>query len=315
MSSDYIPRLRSELLRAGATRQARFRPARALRPLAAAAAVAAIVAALVIAVPLGNDERADTPANGGVQIAYRVDPPAAAERTAQVMEARLSEAGIDDAHASVTSGGGLTIVAPASARADVAALAQPGRVAFYDWEASVLGPDGKPAPADTSVTGDPDAGHGAALSKAEAQARAADVPGARAVAGRDGAWFVLGGDPALTNADIQSTQTAQDVATHEPVVQLDLDARGQAAFTALTRELARRGADRALPGSADLDAVQHFAIVVDDQIVSVPYIDFRQAPDGVDGADGTHISNDLTPQSARNLASIIDTGPLPATLR
>ena len=29
---------------------------------------------------------------------------------------------------------------------------------------------------------------------------------------------------------------------------------------------------------------QHLAIVFDDQIVSVPFIDYRQAPDGIDGA-------------------------------
>jgi len=48
MSSDYIPRLRSELLRAGARRQARLpwmRVASGLRPLAVAAAVALIAVA------------------------------------------------------------------------------------------------------------------------------------------------------------------------------------------------------------------------------------------------------------------------------
>ena len=39
-------------------------------------------------------------------------------------------------------------------------LARTGRLAFYDWEANVIGPSGKPAPADLEVTGGPAAGKG-----------------------------------------------------------------------------------------------------------------------------------------------------------
>jgi SecD/SecF fusion protein len=55
-------------------------------------------------------------------------------------------------------------------------------------------------------------------------------------------------------------------------------------------------------------------IAIDDQIVSDPYIDHRQAPDGIDGAGGAQISGGLTTQTARQLAAILSTGPLPATL-
>ena len=82
MSSDYIPRLRSELLRAGASRHARWRPARVargLRPLAAAATVAASVALVAVALVLAwpqsqGDER---PATDAVTLSYRVEPPSA----------------------------------------------------------------------------------------------------------------------------------------------------------------------------------------------------------------------------------------------
>ena len=65
---------------------------------------------------------------------------------------------------------------------------------------------------------------------------------------------------------------------------VDLTARGQTAFADLTRELARRGTARAAAGADDLEAMQHFAIVIDDRIVSVPFINFRVAPNGIDGA-------------------------------
>jgi preprotein translocase subunit SecD len=54
--------------------------------------------------------------------------------------------------------------------------------------------------------------------------------------------------------------------------------------------------------------------VIDDRIVSAPFIDFREAPNGLDCSAGAQISNELTPRAARQLANILTTGPLPATL-
>jgi preprotein translocase subunit SecD len=323
MSSDYIARLRAELLRAGASEQTRRRPARAaraLRPLAATvagvAAVAVVGLAIVLAWPAGrSDERpAGTPE--GVELTYRVEPSGAAEQTAEVMRQRLAASGIDGAGVSVSASGELAITAPAAARADVTALTQPGRIAFYDWEGSVLGPRGTPAPTDASVTGGSDPGRAAAVAKAEAEARAARMPTGRVVRaahGGDG-WFALGGEPALTNADIAHAQPAVVQAVNQPIVALELTPRGQTAFAALTRELAHRGSARAAGGVSDLEVVQHIAIVIDDRIVSMPFIDFRQAPNGLDGSLGAQIADDLTPQAARRLASVLTTGPLPATL-
>jgi hypothetical protein len=176
MSSDYIPRLRAELLRAGAQRQPRWRPLRVpLRPLAPLAAVALIVAALVVAWPAGREDESASPQT---QLAYRTDP-ARADEVAQILRARLAAAGVD-AHVAV-SGDRLTITAPEGARADVAALTQPGRLAIYDWERSVLGPRGKPAPSDPAVTGGQDAGRGASVTKAEAQVRGVRAGFARVV--------------------------------------------------------------------------------------------------------------------------------------
>jgi preprotein translocase subunit SecD len=325
MSSDYIDRLRDELLRAGASSRSERRSVRvkrALRPLpavAAAAAVALIAVALVLAWPADRTERPVQPAGDGVQMSFRLEPSgaAAAERTAQVMRERLAAAGVDDADVSVSSSGGLTVTAPAADRDAVTALAHTGRVAFYDWERSVLGPDGAPAPADPSVTGGPDAGAAAAVTKAEAEARANRSPGGRVVraeAGRSEGWFALGGEPALTNADIAGAEPTVDQAMQEPVVVVELTADGQAAFRELTRELARHGEARAAAGVDDLEAMQHLAIVIDDRIVNVPFIDFRVVPNGIDGAEGAQIMGGLTPETARQTAAIVSTGPLPAAL-
>jgi preprotein translocase subunit SecD len=323
MTTDYIERLRHELLRAGASTQRERRSVRvkrALRPLpavAAAAAFALIAVALVLAWPVNrSDERLVQPADDAVQMTFRVEPSGAAEPTAQVMRDRLAAAGIDDARVSVSSTG-LTISAPAADRDAVTALTQRGSVAFYDWERSVLGPDGAPAPADPSVTGGPDAGRAAAVTRAEAEARATEAPGGRVVRAEGGApdrWFALGGDPALTNADIASAEPSVDPSTQEPVAVVEFTADGHAAFSDLTRDVARRGAARAEAGTDELEAMQHIAMVIDDRIANVPYINFRVVPNGIDGAEGAQIVGGMTPEAARQTAAVINSGPLPAAL-
>ena len=54
--------------------------------------------------------------------------------------------------------------------------------------------------------------------------------------------------------------------------------------------------------------------MLDNRIVSTPYIDFRQAPDGIDDVDGMHISGGMTTRTARQTAALLIAGPLPADL-
>ena len=314
MSSDYISRLRAELLRAGAPEQAPRRGARTvrrLRPVAAALAVAVLVSTVVLT--FSGERRDEIPAQGSgdaVTLTYRVQT-GDATQAAQILRERLNGAGIT---AEVTaSDRTLTITAHDAARADLTALTAPGRLAIYDWERSVLGPDGRPAPTDPAVTGGPDAGHAAGLTEAEARSRAGESPGARALEA-DRGWFALGGEPALTNADVASARADEDNLGGGPIVALDLTPPGQQAFTKLTRELAQRGAAQA--GSGDpLQTSQHLALVLDDRIVSTPFINWREAPDGIDGAAGAQMSNLPTHEQARLTAAVLSAGPLPGNLQ
>jgi hypothetical protein len=316
MSSDYIPRLRRELLRAGATKPSRWAPAaRTLRPLAAAAAVALVVLAVVLAYPRSDhqpsEQRADT-----VHLSYRTERSQAAP-AARIMRERLAAAGIRGAGVSVSSTSGLTITAPASARAEVPALVRSGQLAIYDWERSVLGPRGNPAPDEVSVTGGVDAGRAAAITKAQAEERAARFPAGRAVRAlgsvRD-SWLAVGGPPALTNTEIRGARADVDPTTRDPIVVLELTADGQKAFSTLTRQIAHRGSANAQPGSG-VETAQHLAIVVDGRILSMPFIDYRQAPNGIDAAAGVQIHGGLTPATARQLAVVLGAGPLPVVER
>jgi preprotein translocase subunit SecD len=302
--SDYVSRLRAELLRAGGAEVAprrRARVARRVRPLAVAMAVALVVVAVALIVP--GARRDEVPAQGSGTFTYRVDGGDAA-RAAQILRERLDAAGIDG---KVTAGAGtLTIVAPGS---DVTALTAPGRFAIYDWERSVLGPDGRPAPTDVAVTGGPNAGQDAALPEAAARSRAERVAGGVAVEA-PGGWFALAGDPALTNADVGRARV--DGAADSPTVALELTSGGQQAFKTLTRELAQRGADQA--NLADpLQSSQHLALVLDDRLVSTPYVNWREAPDGIDGAEGAFMSVPTRGQAQLD-AALLSAGPLPGTL-
>jgi preprotein translocase subunit SecD len=299
--SDYVSRLRAELLRAGAAsavprRRAfllpRRRRGRWSRPLAGAVGVVLLVAALVMLVPGSpHDEVA-----AQHSLTYRVVG-GDAERVAEILRSRLSAAGLSG---DVTARSDVvTITAPS---ADVSALTAPGRFAIYDWEESVLGPDGRPAPSDAAVTGGPAAGQAGALGEASARSRASRGGGLALQAG--GGWFALADDPALTNADVAA---AREDGTS---VALDLTPGGREAFRSLTRSLAQRGADRALGGDP-LQTSQHLALVLDGRIVSVPYINWREAPDGLDGAS---VSGFATPRDAQLAAAVLCFGPLPGTL-
>lgn len=263
MSSDYIERLRAELLRAEP------KPARrALKPLAiAAAAAAAVVLALVTIGDQAPDDTQTYQLSGGAQ-------------TARVLQERFAAADVD---ATVkVSGATVTVLADEDARP----LLQPGRLAIYDWEASRIGT----GPATFE----------------QATARAARHGDAQVVRSDDG-WYALAGPPALTNADLQRARAAEDPLTTQPAVLLDFTQQGQHKFIELTRTLAQRGAD-GVQHADPFETAQHFAIVVDDRIRALPFVNWRASPDGLRAA---HISDDLTDHTATELAALLDSGPLP----
>ena len=132
-------------------------------------------------------------------------------------------------------------------------------------------------------------------------------------------YYVLRDDVALRGQDIERPEQNFDKGpggSGAPIVTFEFTATGKQAFQALTREIADRGkaAVGVLPGQPGADANQHFAIVLDDRIVSVPYIDFRQNPDGIDGSNGSQIAGGFTIKSARELVGILKSGELEVPL-
>src|SRR4051812_8632192 len=131
-------------------------------------------------------------------------------------------------------------------------------------------------------------------------------------------WWVLRDNPVLSGTDIKNPeQNFDQQGGGEPIVTMDFTSKGRKAFAATTRAIAQRGADNAaLNGGLQdpIGASHHFAIRLDNELISTPYINFRENPDGIDGSNGAQISGGFTIQSAQDLARLLKIGALPLRL-
>jgi SecD/SecF fusion protein len=130
-------------------------------------------------------------------------------------------------------------------------------------------------------------------------------------------WFVLRDDPALKGTDIKNPEQNFDSGaggSGAPIVTFDFTGHGRKVWQDVTRQIAQRGQAAQLPGTPVQAAAQHFAIMLDNQLVSVPFIDFKQNPDGIDGVNGSQIEGGFTISSAQRLANLLKSGALPVRL-
>lgn len=106
--------------------------------------------------------------------------------------------------------------------------------------------------------------------------------------------YVIRGAPALTGDDIDrsTVRTTFDTATGETRVVIDLTANGSREYAQVTKEVARFG-------GRDL-GWHHVAMVVGDEIVAFPEIDYDDFPDGIPHAAGIQIVA-ASAADARNL--------------
>jgi SecD/SecF fusion protein len=131
-------------------------------------------------------------------------------------------------------------------------------------------------------------------------------------------WFVVNDNPALTGTDITDPKQEFDQGpggNGAPIVTMNFTDHGRTQFHDVTRQIAQRGVTQQVPGQPAQNAFQHFAIVLDNELVSRPYIDFNQNPDGIDGRTGAQISGGFTISSAQDLAKTLQFGALPIRLK
>ena len=140
--------------------------------------------------------------------------------------------------------------------------------------------------------------------------------------GRLDQWWVMKDNPVLGGTDIRNPEQNFDGgAGGEPIVTMEFSDRGREAFAGTTRAIAQRGADNAaLNGGLQdpISASHHFAVRLDNELITTPYINFRENPDGIDGSQGAQISGGFTGprglQEAQDLARLLKTGALPVRL-
>src|SRR4051794_32297164 len=128
-------------------------------------------------------------------------------------------------------------------------------------------------------------------------------------------WFVLHDNPELKGTDLKDPKQNYDPQTNEPIVTFNFTGKGRDAFQSVTKRLAERGQLKQVPGQPVENSFQTFAIVLDGKVVSRPFIDYRENPDGVDGRTGAQISGGFNTSEAQDLADVLKTGALPITLK
>src|SRR3954463_10104499 len=132
----------------------------------------------------------------------------------------------------------------------------------------------------------------------------------------NGGYFVLEDDSELSGSDIKDPKQNFDPQTNEPIVTFNFSDKGRKAFARVTKRIAERGSETILPpGVSRQNAFQHFAITLDDQIVSRAYIDFIQNPEGIDGRTGAQINGIGSLQETQDLAQNLRIGALPIKLK
>ena len=68
------------------------------------------------------------------------------------------------------------------------------------------------------------------------------------------------------------------------------------------------------PGVEKDAALQRFAITLDNAVLSLATIDFREFPEGIDGRTGAQINGIGSVGETRRLARLLELAPLPAEL-
>jgi SecD/SecF fusion protein len=364
-----------------------------------------IIAGLVLAslaVIATKPTRLGLDLKGGVQLIYEGQATASAKvnpeslnRAITIMRKRVDQLGVAQPEIERTGEKEIDVSLPDVSNAQRAQeeVGKTAQLYFYDWEPSVIGPNGEPAPSEPKVTGGPTpATYATGLPEYEAVERAlkrkaiirkndttyeqgctpAQVGGciygqwyllepatkkvlrgpdnteselypapahakktkavrvnpgtvlaqAQPVTGSEGkvtqpspeSWYVLNDDPALNGEQVKNPVQSTDSNTGQPDVTFEFTSSGGKTFQRVTKEIAQRGEAAALPGVRKEDTLQHFAVVLDNQIITAPSIDYTQYPEGIDPTSGSEISGGFTLTSASNLANELQSGALPIKL-
>jgi SecD/SecF fusion protein len=149
------------------------------------------------------------------------------------------------------------------------------------------------------------------------RARAIESASGKVTQKSPNSWYVIDDKPVLTGADVKNPRQSFDEGaggTGAPNVTFEFTGHGQNVFQGVTKTIAHRGQEAQLPGVGKEAAQQHFAVVLDDQLITTPSIDYTKYPEGIDATTGSQISGGFTITSAQELANELQSGALPIKL-
>jgi len=149
------------------------------------------------------------------------------------------------------------------------------------------------------------------------QAHPVESAGGKITQQSPNSWYVVNDEPVLKGSDITNPQQGFDEGAGgngQPNVNFGFTSHGKKVFEEVTKKIAHRGQEAQLPGTTHEQALQHFAVVLDGQLITVPSIDFSKYPEGIDATNGSEISGGFTITSAQNLANELQSGALPVRL-
>jgi SecD/SecF fusion protein len=149
------------------------------------------------------------------------------------------------------------------------------------------------------------------------QARPVESAAGKVTKKSPNSWYVIEDKPVLTGADVKNPRQSFDEGaggTGAPNVTFEFTSHGKSVFQQVTKEIAHRGQEAQLPGVGKEAAQQHFAVVLDGQLITTPSIDYTKYPEGIDASTGSQISGGFTISSAQELAQELQSGALPIKL-
>jgi SecD/SecF fusion protein len=124
-------------------------------------------------------------------------------------------------------------------------------------------------------------------------------------------YYVLRDDPVIAGKDVTNPLATTD-STGQEVVTFGFKGGAGALFYKVTGAIASRGSQTSIGNNYNF---QHFAITLDQRLLTVPYIDFTQNPSGIDPSNGgSEITGNFTIASAQALANLLASGALPINL-
>jgi SecD/SecF fusion protein len=120
-----------------------------------------------VAVIVGKKTRLGLDLKGGVELVYQGKPTAQAKvdteslnRAIDIMRKRVDQIGVAQPEIQRSGADEITVALPSVSNASRAQdqVGKTAQLLFYDWEPNVIGPEGKPAPTETTATGGANAG-------------------------------------------------------------------------------------------------------------------------------------------------------------